>query len=307
MKTDTTLADDLRGDILRTVAYFDLFDYPVTAAQIYRFLPRNSVTSDHVAAVSATMAEDGMLVSADGLYRLPDRDLSIVRNRREGEENVPHLVRRARTVAWWIRRFPFVRAVMLTGSLSKDVAVPEGDIDFMIVTADDRLWITRTLLTMFRKIFLLGDKTFFCTNFYIAESSLTIHRRNLYTAVEVVTTKPLWNARLCNEFHRANGWTKEFLPNNDHAMPSVGTDTVRFSVVQRVMEMLLRILPLSRLDRRLMEWHRSHWMNLHPHLTQERLNSMYIIRPDASASWPEDRQAPVLTRYRERIAGLGLR
>jgi predicted nucleotidyltransferase len=298
---------ELRNDILKTVAYFDLFEYPLTADQIFSFLPRNSVTAEHVERSVHHLVAERRLAGGNGYYFLPSVDPSITEKRRVMEEYAQKMLKTARLVSRFIKRFPYIRGIFITGSLSKNVADPSSDIDFMIITAPGRLWISRMLLTMFRKVFLFGNSKFFCTNYYISEHNLSLDRRNLYTAVEVVTTKVIWNEDAFRMYQSSNSWTTNFLPNI-----SIPTDEQLLiprsrSIVQRTVEFVLELFPVQRFDTYLMEYHRSHWWNMYGNVGEERFRSMFIISKDISASWPEDRQVPVLTRFREKTAQLGLR
>lgn len=298
---------ELRSDILKTIAYFDLFRYPLSAEQIYAFLPRNSVTADRVAGAARSLVTEQKLSHHDGLYHLPSEHSLLVRERRHGERRAVRMLIAARFVARFIKLFPYVRGIFLTGSLSKNVAESTGDIDFMIVTEPGRLWICRTLLTLFRKIVLFGNSKFFCTNYYVTQNGMTVGSRNLYAAVEVVTTKALWNADAFRDYQNKNSWTKQFLPNTSAAADEHLLISARRSVVQRALEFIIELFPLGPVDERLMEYHRAHWQKAYGSASDERSQSMFIISRDVSASWPEDRQQPVLTHFRDKISQLGLR
>lgn len=298
---------ELHNDILKTVAYFDLFEYPLTAAQIYSFLPRNSVTAEHVVASAQLLVSIERLSHSGGFYFLPSGNADITRERIEREARAKRMLSSARFVSRFIKQFPFIRGIFITGSLSKNVAELSSDIDFMIVTAPGRLWIVRMMLTMFRKIFLFGSRKYFCTNYYVTENAFALDRRNLYTAVEVVTTKVLWNKVAFSQYQTSNAWTKQFLPNISIPVDEQLLITESHSFFQRSLECIFHFLPLSSIDKRLMEYHSAHWRKVYGHVGEERMNSMFIISQDVSASWPEDRQVPVLSRFREKISQLGLR
>ena len=65
---------DAEQAIVNTVSYVDVFDYPLTPAEIHRYLIRLPLTS-----AETTRLLDGRLVPArlsrrDGLYMLPGRE-----------------------------------------------------------------------------------------------------------------------------------------------------------------------------------------------------------------------------------------
>lgn len=298
--------DTLAKNILRIVAYFDLFDYPLTAKQIFQFLPQNSVSTDDVNNAVARLVDSHLLCTERGYFYLPSSNINIVQQRVENERRAKRKLAIARCVSAFIKRFPFVRAVFLTGSLSKHVSPSASDIDFMIVTAKDRLWICRTLLTAFRRIFLLGSGKFFCTNYYVTENSYLHSRQNIYTALEVATTKVVWNESAFAEFQLRNGWIKEFLPNYIPETEQSLLLSPSRSVIQRWCESLLEIFPLHRVESALMETHRRHWQKKFHQVGNKRFEIMFMISPDTSACWSNEHQEPVLVQYRQKLLSLGL-
>ncbi len=298
--------NSLASNILKTVVYFDLFDYPLTAEQLFFFLPQNSVSAEEVKRSADSLVTVKRLQKEKEFFFLPSRMKEIVDRRDEEERRAQGMLRTARFVSTFIKRFPFVRAIFLTGSLSKNVVDRTGDIDFMIVTAQNRVWICRTMLTIFRKIVLLGSKKYFCTNYYVTENGFVHQRRNLYAAIEVVTTKAVWNESAFDEFQSSNEWTKEFLPNSRIEPDNQLLLSPSRSFFQRVCESVLNLLPLDALDVRLMEMHRRHWHREFNAVDAEKFNSMFIISPDVSAGWPDDKAKPLLLRFNQHLSSLGI-
>lgn len=298
--------DTLAKNILRTVAYFDLFDYPLTAKQIFQFLPQNSVSTDDVYSAVERLVKSNTLCTERGYFYLLSSEKNIVQQRVENERRAKRKLAVARFVAAFIKRFPYVRAVFLTGSLSKHVSPSASDIDFMIVTAEGRLWICRTLLTLFRRIFLFGSRKFFCTNYYVTENGYLHPKRNIYTALEVVTTKAIWNESAFMKFQLINNWTKEFLPNCAPASERELLISSSRSLLQRFFELLLEFFPLHRLESQLMEMHRRHWRQAFNDVSSEQFKSMFVISPDVSACWSNEHQEPVLVQYHQKLLLLGL-
>jgi predicted nucleotidyltransferase len=111
-------------------------------------------------------------------------------------------------------KFPYVRGIGISGSLSKNFADENSDIDLFIITKKNRLWIARTLMHLFKKLtFLVNKQHYYCMNYYIDEQQLEIVEKNIYTAIEVVTLIPLQGDGAFASFYSANAWTKDYLPN----------------------------------------------------------------------------------------------
>lgn len=302
--TDSNIS--LADNILKTVVYFDLFEYPLTTEQLFFFLPQNSVTVEDVKRSAESLVTARKLQKEKEFFFLPSRMKEIVDRRNDEERRAEGMLRTARFVSSLIKRFPFVRAIFLTGSLSKHVVDRSGDIDFMIVTAPNRVWICRTMLTIFRKIVLLGSKKYFCTNYYVTEQGYRHHARNLYAAIEVVTTKAIWNESSFGDFQSHNTWTQEFLPNAHAASDKRLLIDEDRSLFQKVFESIMNLFPLDVIDTRLMEMHRRHWRKQFGHAAPDQFNAMFIITPDVSAGWPDDKAVPLLSRFHQQLSSLGI-
>jgi len=185
----------LINDVIRTIAYFDVFNYPLTSQQVYNFLPRNSVSPKDIALLLEEMMEQKIIARCGEYFCLPASDRYIGEKRKNNEKRAKRFILYARMMTRFLKLFPFVRAVFITGSLSKNVASKESDIDFMIVTASQRLWICKTVLSLFRKAALFGSHKYFCTNYYVSENNFSHSECNIYSAIEIVTTKPAWNTK----------------------------------------------------------------------------------------------------------------
>jgi hypothetical protein len=293
-------------DVIKTIAYFDVFRYPLTREQIYRFLPRNAIDKGRLAESVQRLVEAGDLDEFNGYYFLPSEARDIVAQRIEDEKRAGHLMRYARRVSWLLKQFPFTRAVFITGSLSKDIAAANSDIDFMIVTSAGRLWICKILLTLFRKIFLLGSTKYFCTNFYVAEHDYALSERNMYAAIELLTAKVMWNIPAFTEFQQANSWANFFLPNCSPSIdPSVVLPQPR-SWLQRLMENVLDLFPLASIDLSLMNRFKRHWEKQYRNLSDEQRTASFRTSPNAATVWKTDYSRIVLDRYKNKLAELGV-
>lgn len=298
--------DSLAKSILTTAIYFDLFEYPLTVEQLYCYLPQNTVTVDDVHKTAASLVSNRLLQKESHYYFLPYRNKTIVHRRIDEEHRAAKKIKYARIAASVIKRFPFVRAVFLTGSLSKNIFSPSADVDFMIVTSPGRLWICKAVLTAFRKIFLFGSKKYFCTNYYVTENHLQLHQRNYYTAIEVITTKAIWNAEALMEFQKVNQWTKQFLPNaNVQTDISLQISSGR-SIIQKIIEPAMNIFPLEHVDSFLMNTFRRRWKNVYNNIPDDIFDTRFLISREESACWPEDRQVPTMNRFYQSLAAAGI-
>jgi hypothetical protein len=204
-----------------------------------------------------------------------------------------------------LRRIPFVRGVALSGELSKGVASAKGDIDFVVITAPGRLWISRTLAILFKKVFLLNRKKYFCVNHFVAEDRMAHEERNIYAALEIATLKPVSNFELFRRYRASNLWITDFLPNAPEvpSSPSYEKDVLYF---QKALEILFPPRMSGHLDRFLMNMWRKIWKRRYPHLSEKERNALYQCEPSISTAYGDDFLRKVLESYNGRLKSHGL-
>jgi hypothetical protein len=118
----------------------------------------------------------------------------------------------ARSYGGVIARLPFVRMIAVTGSLAVDNAEAGDDVDYLIVTAPGRLWLTRTLVMAVVRFAALRGVTL-CPNYLISESALALPQRDVYTARELAQMAPVTGFDTYDRMLAANEWYTAFLPN----------------------------------------------------------------------------------------------
>jgi predicted nucleotidyltransferase len=203
---------EIKENILATLAYFDIFNYPLTSGEIYLFLKNRYDQSEYEDAIKCLIGSRS-IYRFDRFYSLKN-DPTLITRRHEGNKKAAELIKIAGGVSDMLIKFPYVRGIAISGSLSKNFADENSDIDLFIITAPNRLWIARTLMHAFKKLtFLVNKQDYFCMNYYIDEQELEIVEKTIYTAIEIVTLMPLQGDVQFERFYSANAWTRNYLPN----------------------------------------------------------------------------------------------
>jgi hypothetical protein len=204
--------DALRHAILLTLAYADLFDYPLSRAEIHRYLIG---CASSVAAVREMLEEDAELHArlerTGDWFHLPGRR-GIVETRRFRMQSSAQLRAEARPYVGAIVRLPLVRFVAVTGALAMDNAEPGADVDLFILARPGRLWLCRLLVLAVVRIAALRGRSI-CPNFMLSTDQLALRERNLFTAHEFAQLAPIEQTAWYHAFRAANSWTLEVLPN----------------------------------------------------------------------------------------------
>jgi len=208
----TFAGEALRGAILATVIYADLFDDALTRDELHRYLIGEEASAAVVAAMLDRDAELRFHVEqTEGRFHLNGRP-QLAAIRRERAAASADLWPAAKRYGARIARLPFVRLVGVTGALAMNNARPDDDIDLFILAQPGRLWLCRLLVLAIVKLAALRGYVL-CPNFLLSTDHLQLSERNLFTAHEVVQMIPLERDHWYRVFIEANGWVADFLPN----------------------------------------------------------------------------------------------
>lgn len=203
--------------IIKTLSYADLFDYPLTALEIWRSL---------ISTIPVSIKQIEKLLldinSKDGYYYLSGR-VSIVRKRKQREKESEKKLEIAKKISLVLGVIPSVTLIGVSGNLAVRNAKKSDDIDLFIIVKKNTLWTTRLFLIILLKVLgkhrgrfskEVADKI--CINMLVDEHFLYLakERQSLYTAHEVMQMMPLFQRNgMYEKFIKANLWIKKFMPN----------------------------------------------------------------------------------------------
>jgi hypothetical protein len=222
--------------MVHAVAYADVFDFPLTVAEVHRFMV--GVRAD-VRAVERALGDARSLpapLARAGAYVVLEGREELAERRRECDALAAAMWPRARRYGAMIARLPFVRMVAVTGALAVDNVRRGADIDFLVVTEPGRLWLCRALIIALVRAAALADDVV-CPNYLLSTRALELQERSLYTAHELVQMVPLAGEPVYAAMRRLNGWADLFLPNA--ARPAPAPDRPP-GALRRTAEALLR-------------------------------------------------------------------
>src|SRR5215216_1510958 len=171
--------------VFHTLAYADIFDYPLTAAEIYHYLIATRATWEDVLQA---LSNPRSFSQVGAYFTLCGRE-QIVETRKRRAEIAARLwhktARYARMIAW----LPYVRMVAITGSLAMNNTDEGNDVDYMIVTAPGRLWTCRALTLLVARLAKRAGINL-CPNYLVTTNALEFKERSLYVAHEVAQMIP---------------------------------------------------------------------------------------------------------------------
>jgi len=239
-ETQGTLPEELPSletAILRTLAYADVFRFPLTSAEITRYLIATNASEMEVqAALNRLLRQTSYLETHGSFYMLRGRS-EVVTTRQSRRRIAAELWPIALEYGQRIARLPFVRMVAITGALAVENATESDDIDYLIVTAPGRLWLCRALIILVVR-FAKRKGHVICPNFLLSERALHLDDQNVFSAHELAQMIPLSGYDVYKQMLAENQWAADYLPNMSKYLRSQASDT-RSNLIKRIAEWLL--------------------------------------------------------------------
>ena len=284
---------------LMPLLYYEIFAYPLTLEEILRFSHDSNTTARDLETALENLVQEGCIFRYQDYYLTQARP-EWVQQREANNARAMRYVEKARWMTHLIRRFPFVKAVFLSGSISKNVMPKDGDIDYFIITQPGRLWIARTLLILFKKIFLLNSYKYFCVNYFVDEDHLEVEEKNRFTATEIATLLPVYNPQLYDRFYQANAWVETYFPHCPQRSTEQTISTINSSI-QRGLEKLLGGRIGDWLDTFFMKKTIGYWNRKFKTLDPNNFSIALKSRRYVSKHHPRDFQHKVMLAYEKSI------
>jgi hypothetical protein len=286
--------------VLRMVCYYDVFRHPLTEAELAR------LTGVAVGPVVDALVAEGRVERAGGHVSVVGGGVHVTRRiarTAAAERRWPAARRAGRLLAG----FPWVRAVLITGGLSKQSAEEDGDVDFLLLVEPGSVWTAKSALQGFRRALPERLRENFCTNYLLATDRLALDDRNVFTAMELATAVPLHGAAWCVALLDANeAWASAHVPgyafNRERASHA---PTHPPFAPTRLVEAAARPVGPA-LDRAAFSVWDTYWNRKYAWLSEATRDQRFKRRPEVATNHLHDFQAYVLTEYARRCAAVGV-
>ncbi len=166
---------DIKSELKKIIIFFDLFAYPLSAFELWQYLA-DKFSLVEIVKVLAELSEE--IGQKNGFYFLPGRE-NIVETR---ARRYNYSKRKYKSAARFIRVFkylPFIKVVALANSMGAHNLRDESDIDFFVISAPRRIWLTRFILASAAKFLrrrptALNKRDKICLSFYVTTESLNL-------------------------------------------------------------------------------------------------------------------------------------
>lgn len=294
--------DNLKDALIKTLYYASIFDYPLTQAQLWRFLIWKRKTRPSFSLFLKTvdwLSQKKQLFQIGGFY-LIDNQPSWVKLRRQKENYARNKLKICWNTISFLRLIPTIELIGLTGKLALKIAEKDDDIDLLIITKSNALWLTRLLVISM--LAFIGVKrqpcckkaqNLICVNMFLDKDHMQISKdeRDLYSAHEIVQLEPIYEKNNCyQDFLFRNQWVKDYLPNAIRDTKILGEKDIKrknnlILLVSKYLSVL--IFFLEQVSQKLQLWY------MRKRRTREVIRKGYVrFHPQDARSW-------ILLKYNE--------
>ncbi|MCK5510320.1 hypothetical protein KAI65_02135 [Candidatus Parcubacteria bacterium] len=223
MQNQTTNKNKLKKEILKTIAFFDMFNYPLTPFEIWTFCGIKCELGEIFEVLNCNSLP---LKTKYGFYFLNNRsEIVDIRQRRYNYAN--RKFKRALKIARLFKIIPWIKMIAVGNSIGANNLRDDSDIDFFIITETKKIWVTRWFCAGIAKLLNLRPQPLkkrdtICLSFYITDDNLELKKLmlvedqacDIYFIYWLANLVPIYNKdntylKLIN----ANNWLKEYLPN----------------------------------------------------------------------------------------------
>lgn len=288
---------ELARSFIRKLLYFDVFSHPLLAEEIFEYCDIPNVDSTEGMSVLKDLKARNLVNCNSGFYFIGN-DSSKVDQRIKYNQLASLRMTDAEKYASIAANFPFVRAVFISGTLSKYVMKPDSDIDFFIITKPGKLWVCRAFMTLFKKLVLGGSHRNFCLNYFIDSDNLEIPDKNIFTATEVVTLLPMYCYPLYESFMAKNSWVRSEFPN---FKLRIEEKVIQPGTTKKVLEYIFNNRFGNFLDQLSFSIIVGFWKKKFRYLSESNFSLNFRSEKNVSKHHPNAFQERVVSKYLEKI------
>ncbi|MFA7314724.1 MAG: hypothetical protein WC025_02205 [Candidatus Magasanikbacteria bacterium] len=214
--------------ILKTLAYFDIFSYPLTNEELKRLLwfP-NNLSNENFLVNLQILLNNKQIVCERSFYFLKSSKENIT-SRQTRVKLVEQKMSIAKRAVEKLRKVPFLRAVFVCNTVASGIPNIDSDIDVFVIARQNYIWLVRFFSTIILKFFRLrtsktNHKNRVCLSFYTTDNNLNLeklkmkNKTDIYLVYWLLQLVPIYDPEnLYTSIMRANKWLGEFVNVKDY-------------------------------------------------------------------------------------------
>lgn len=223
----SSTTSELQKNILATLVYYDILNYPMTGFEMYKYLMKlhgfqRSVPDENkkysLVEVITELENDSLkkfIEEYNGFYFLKGRK-ELVEQRIKKNKIANKKIQKLIKISKWLRFAPFVRMIAMTGSLAMKNTEIGSDLDLLIILKKGKIFTGRILIIAITHF--LGKRRYAdkirdraCLNHFLTDDSLEISIKEAFLASEYsLRIWPIFGWHDFQEFQEKNEWIKKY-------------------------------------------------------------------------------------------------
>lgn len=204
--------------IINTLSYHDIFSYPLTHGEIYKYLIEKKINKRVLRTKLNNLKIRKNLSTKNDQYFLPGKENIVILKKLRHKFSEKKLILAIR-YANYLKIIPTIKLVAISGALAMNNSNQNDDIDIFIISSKNSVWTTRlaTILILHpfrRKPKSIKTKDKICLNMFLDSSIMISNNKNIYIAHEIAQLRPLWDRdNTYEKYINQNNWIKKYFPN----------------------------------------------------------------------------------------------
>jgi hypothetical protein len=218
---NTDMINDLSQNILSTIIYYDILDYPMTSFEIWKYLiAQNNDKEIKLVDIIEELENEEIKKYVEkyhGFYFLKNRE-RLVAQRIERNKISQEKFKIINRAVFWLKFTPFLKMIGITGRMAMKNAETKSDLDFLVILKSGKIFTGRLFFTLITQLLGLrrhGRKITnrICLNYFIADESSEIISKDLYSSSEYYFMLPVFGREVFKNFQKRNSWITGYKPN----------------------------------------------------------------------------------------------
>jgi hypothetical protein len=291
-------------NLVATVAFFDMFNYPLTAWELFRLSPE---PTDFNTILNELKTLPEQLEHSQGFYFLSGRSNIIAK--RKTTYNLANA--KNKIALKTVKKLSWLPGLKMTAVCNNFYYTPSSDIDIFIIAQAERLWLSRLLITCLTH--LLGRRRHgrqvadrLCLSFYVSEADLNLKSATLetdpYFYYWLAFLLPLSGQTTYQKFWQANNWLEAKLPN----LKPIRTNKIFYSSLSLPIHNFWFNLSFGAWLEKLAKNIQTAKMTRNTSSLAQAHDTRVIISDTMLKFHENDRRAEFLERYQDKLKNLGV-
>lgn len=328
--------NSLPQNILATIAYYDVLDYPLTIFELWKYLISDPAYAEapagrqHLAnsepscaEASAGKQEKKKILLLDIINELENEELkkrietyrghyflsgrkNLVAQRLERNKVSEKKYKIVRRAVWFLRFAPFVRGIAVAGRLAMKNASNKSDLDLFIVLKRKYIFTGRFFVTLIAQLLGIrrhGNKIAnrVCLNHFITDE-FNVNVKDIFSAHEYAFMVPIFQSEKFLEFYQKNSWIGKYKINYlpDKSNLKVNKDSFISQKMRNFSEKCLSFPATENFLQKIQT------EKIAENSLTRKKGAMIICSSDELAFWPNfENQGPrVFETFKEKMEGL---